>query len=104
MRRRPAARSPGPRVPTNFLGLPATLVGMTQEPDSSRYRARDVAVRRTRAIVVGVAAGAVALSGAGSFLAARAFKGHTTSSVTPAPTDSTALARVPGPQAVPPIA
>ena len=77
---------------------------MTPEPNSPRYRARDTAVRRTRAIVIGVAAGAVALSGAGSALAARAFKGHTTSSVTAAPTDPTPRAAVPGPQTVPPIA
>jgi hypothetical protein len=77
---------------------------MTHEPDRTRYRARDTAVRRTRAIVVGVAAGAVALSGACSALAARAFKGHTTSTVTAAPADPAPLARVPGPQTVPPIA
>ncbi len=37
---------------------------------------RDAALRRTRAIVAGVAAAAVGLSGALSVVAAQAFKGH----------------------------
>ena len=40
-----------------------------------QQRARDVALRRTRAIIAGVAAGAVALSGLLSVVASQAFKG-----------------------------
>jgi hypothetical protein len=40
-------------------------------------RVRDAALRRTRAMIAGVTAGAVALSGALSVVAAQAFKGHT---------------------------
>ena len=79
---------------------------MTREHENARFRTRDLAVRRTRVIVAGVAAGAVALSGACSALAARTFKGHATSrTVAQAPADPTPPAvRVPGPQTVPPIA
>jgi hypothetical protein len=42
---------------------------------AARYK-RDAALRRTRAIVAGVAAAAVGLSGAMSVVAAQAFKGH----------------------------
>jgi hypothetical protein len=77
---------------------------------SARLRARDAAVRRTRAIVVGVAAGAVALSGIFSVVAANAFKGRrpraATAKATATATSSGATSgrRVPGPDSVPPIA
>ena len=71
---------------------------------SARVRARDVAVRRTRGIVIGVAAGAVALSGVFSVVAAQAFKGR---SQQPAATSSVpalaAGASVPGPDDIPSI-
>jgi len=67
--------------------------GTGSEP--SRRRARDVALRRTRRLIAGVAAGAVALSGLLSVVAAQAFKGHTTSA-TP-----TTRSDVPGPQSIP---
>jgi hypothetical protein len=69
---------------------------------SARVRARDVAVRRTRGIVIGVAAGAVALSGVFSVVAAQAFKGHTQR---PAPASSEPVSGtpVPGPDDVPSI-
>ena len=76
------------------------------EPDhsgsqSARVQARDVAVRRTRAIVIGIAAGAVALSGVFSVVAAQAFKGHSQRPATsPKPVSGM---RVPGPDAVPAI-
>ena len=76
-------------------------------PQSARARARDAAVRRTRAIVVGVTAGAVALSGVFSVVAAHAFKGRKLHAATPTATSDAARPsgpRVPGPDAVPPIA
>jgi hypothetical protein len=78
-------------------------------PQSARARARDAAVRRTRAIVVGVTAGAVALSGVFSVVAAHAFKGRKLHAATPTATATSDAARpsgprVPGPDAVPPIA
>ena len=75
---------------------------MTRQNDSARLRTRDAAVRRTRAIVAGVAAGAVALSGACSALAAHAFKGHATAP--PRRPRRRRTVHVPGPQTVPPIA
>jgi hypothetical protein len=63
-----------------------------------RQRARDAALRRTRAIVASVAAGAVALSGLFAVVAAQAFKGHQ------APTAAQTRAagsRVPGPDSIP---
>ena len=45
-------------------------------------RARDAAIRRTKMIIAGIAAGAVALSGLFSVVAAQAFKGHQPGSVT----------------------
>jgi len=74
--------------------------------DDDRIRTRDAAVRRARGAVVGVAAGAVALSGLLSVVAAQAFKGHpqptvTVTNTTPAPTSRVP---VPGPEDVPPIA
>jgi hypothetical protein len=78
---------------------------------TARLRARDSAIRRTRAMVVGVAAGAVALSGAFSVVAANAFKGRqsraATATATPTATRAdvgTSGRRVPGPDSVPPIA
>jgi hypothetical protein len=43
---------------------------------TERGRARDAALRRTRAAIACVAAGAVALTGVFSVVAAQAFKGH----------------------------
>jgi len=78
-------------------------------PQSARARARDAALRRTRAIVVGVTAGAVALSGVFSVVAAHAFKGRQLHAATATATPASDAARpsgrrVPGPDAVPPIA
>ena len=71
---------------------------------------RDAALRRTRAIVAGVAAAAVGLSGALSAVAAQAFKGHPQRSA-PSPglvakaADRSRAPRVsvPGPQSIPSI-
>jgi hypothetical protein len=72
---------------------------------SAQLRARDAAVRRTRAIVVGVAAGAVGLSGVFSVVAAHAFKGRQPRAATSASADARPSGRrVPAPDAVPPIA
>lgn len=72
---------------------------------SARLRARDAAVHRTRAIVVGVAAGAIGLSGVFSVVAAHAFKGRPQRATPAATTDAQQSGRrVPGPDAVPPIA
>jgi hypothetical protein len=74
---------------------------------AARYT-RDAALRRTRAIVAGVAAAAVGLSGTLSVVAAHAFKGHSQGSST-APvakaSDRGRLPRVsvPGPQRIPSI-
>ncbi|HET8950753.1 MAG TPA: hypothetical protein VFN44_09590 [Solirubrobacteraceae bacterium] len=71
--------------------------------------ARDAALRRTRAIVVGVAAAAVGLSGALSAVAAQAFKGHPQRSAPPPDTVARAADRsgarvpVPRPQGIPAI-
>jgi hypothetical protein len=71
---------------------------------SVRLRARDAAVRRTRAIVVGVAAGAVGLSGVFSVMAAHAFKGRQPRAASATSADAVPSGRrVPGPDAVPPI-
>ncbi|HET8953215.1 MAG TPA: hypothetical protein VFN44_22025, partial [Solirubrobacteraceae bacterium] len=72
--------------------------------------ARDAALRRTRAIVAGVAAAAVGLSGALSAVAAQAFKGHPQRSA-PSPglvaktadRSRTPRVSVPRPQAIPSI-
>ncbi len=69
---------------------------------SARLRARDAAVRRTRAIFVGVVAGAVGLSGVFSVVAAHAFKGRQGRATTARARPSER--RVPGPDAVPRIA
>jgi hypothetical protein len=66
--------------------------------DAGRVHARDAALRRTRRLIAGVAAGAVALSGLLSVVAAQAFKGHAT---TTAPAARSQRAQVPGPQAIP---
>lgn len=69
-------------------------------------RERDAALRRTRVMIAGVAAGAVGVSGLLSVVAAQAFKGrpqrvagHTWAHAAPVP-----RTHVPGPQAIPPIA
>ena len=74
-------------APTQNLRRPSTLAVMTISQEAARSEARargthaarstrDAALRRTRAIVAGVAAAAVGLSGALSVVAAQAFKGH----------------------------
>jgi hypothetical protein len=68
-----------------------------ERTELDRQRARDAALRWTRGLIVGVAAGAVALSGVLSVVAAQAFKGHS-SSATPARSERL---RVPGPQSIP---
>jgi hypothetical protein len=62
-------------------------------------RARDAAIRRTRMIIAGVAAGAVALSGLFSVVAAQAFKGHQQGSATVTPAEN-----APTPTPAPPSA
>jgi hypothetical protein len=72
---------------------------------SARLRARDAALQRTRAIVVGIAAGAIGLSGVFSVVAAHAFKGRTQRATPTATTQAQPSGpSVPGPDAVPPIA
>jgi hypothetical protein len=73
---------------------------------AARYT-RDAALRRTRAIVAGVAAAAVGLSGALSVVAAQAFKGHPQPSA-PSPAKAADRSRaprvsVPRPQRIPSI-
>jgi len=59
--------------------------------ETSRTRARDVALRRTRMIIAAVAATAVALSGLFAGVAAQAFKGHQqNTATTPAAGDEAA--------------
>ena len=53
--------------------------------DNGRLRARDAAIRRTRMIIAGVAASAVALSGLFAGVAAQAFTGHQQSTATATP-------------------
>ena len=74
------------------------------------HHARDAALRRTRAIVAGVAAAAVGLSGALSVVAAQAFNGHPQrSEPTPGPVAKAAdrarapRVSVPRPQRIPSI-
>jgi hypothetical protein len=75
---------------------------------SHQLRARDAALRRTRGIVAGVAAGAVALSGLVSVVAAQAFKGHShRAAATPRSTAHRVRAHrnaVPPPDSIPAIA
>jgi hypothetical protein len=72
---------------------------MDPHPDEpARRRTRDAALRRTRVLVAGVVAGAVALSGLLSVVAAQAFKGH---AKTATPATRSDRAQVPGPQAIP---
>jgi hypothetical protein len=79
--------------------------GQARAEQPARLRARDAALRRTRAIVVAVAAGAIGLSGFFSVVAAHAFKGRQQRAPTPASTAAPATGgRVPRPDAVPPIA
>ena len=85
----------------------------TEVPERATLAARstrDAALRRTRAIVVGVAAAAVGLSGTLSVVAAQAFKGHPQSSApSPVPVakggDGSRSPRVsvPRPQRIPSI-
>ena len=56
---------------------------MTSEAGEARSHTRDKALRRTRALVAGAAAGAVGLSGVLSAVAAQAFKGHPHRSASP---------------------
>ena len=84
---------------------------MTSEAGEARSHTRDKALRRTRALVAGAAAGAVGLSGVLSAVAAQAFKGHPHRSASPpaavattADRSRTARVHVPGPQSVPSIA
>src|SRR5689334_4027945 len=67
----------------------------TSEP--GRVRARDAALRQTRRLIAIVAAGAVALSGLLSVVAAQALKGHPR---TAGPAARTEGAQVPGPQSI----
>jgi hypothetical protein len=77
-------------------------------PDPDQLRARDAALRRTRAIVAGVVAGAVGLSGLISVVAAQAFKGRAQAAATPpataAPRHGARRLPVSPPQAIPSIA
>ena len=76
---------------------------MTSDRDlDARRRRRDAALRRTRAVVAAVAAGAVTLSGLLSVVAAHAFKGH--ARVTTAAARQPLSTDVPGPDAIPSIA
>lgn len=67
-------------------------------------RRRDQGLRRARAIVAGVAVGAVGASGMVAVVAAQAFKGRPRSVATATAAQPLNAARVPGPQAVPSIA
>ena len=81
-------------------------------PQPDRVRTRDSALRVTRGAIAGVAAGAVALSGVLSVVAAQAFKGRphraatrTASARAPiAPAPRATRVHVPGPESVPSIA
>ena len=55
--------------------------------NASRVRLRDTALRRTKVLIAGIAAAAVALSGLFSVVAAQAFKGHQKADTTAAQTD-----------------
>ncbi len=55
--------------------------------DAGRARIRDTALRRTKVLIAGIAAAAVALSGLFSVVAAQAFKGHQQAGTTAARTD-----------------
>lgn len=74
-------------------------------PSAERVRTRDVALRRTRGLVAGVAAAAVGVSGLASVVAAQAFKGHTGRAPAPAPLRRarTQHAHVPAPERIPSI-
>jgi hypothetical protein len=76
----------------------------SERAESGRIMARDAALRRTRAAIAGIAAGAVALSGVLSVVAAQAFKGHPQRRAAAAARTRDARVRVPGPQSVPAIA
>ncbi len=75
-------------------------------PAAERVRRRDVALRRTRRLVAGVAVAAVGLSGLASVVAAQAFKGHQRRLALPAPVQGARAqhAHVPAPDSIPSIA
>lgn len=103
-------------APTHFLRPVPTLSVVMARPAGNpatigaaeRLRRRDVALRRARGLVAGVAAAAVGLSGLASVVAAQAFKGHQrrADASTPAPVHRQRAPRVdvPGPQRIPSIA
>jgi hypothetical protein len=68
-----------------------------------RVRTRDVALRRTRRLVAGVAVAAVGLSGLASVVAARTFKGHQRGAPAPAQRTRTSRVQVPAPDRIPSI-
>ena len=76
---------------------PHQRVDVAPGGEPGRARARDAALRLTRGLIVSIAAGAVALSGVLSVVAAQAFNGHS-SSATPARSERVG---VPGPQSIP---
>ncbi len=81
----------------------------TERADAARIRARDVALRRSRVLIGGVAAGAVVVSGVLSAVAAQAFKGHARKATTSVPVRHagrharTTRIHVPLPQPIPQI-
>jgi hypothetical protein len=92
--------------------MPRKAYEQEAAPPALRHR-RDTAVRATRWIVAGFAAGAVGLSGAVSAVAAHAFKGHARRPATTSPaarsTHTPTMRKaprvhVPGPQSIPAIA
>jgi hypothetical protein len=73
-----------------------------EEPEPGRVNARDAALRRTRGLIAGVVAAAVALSGLLSVVAAQAFKGHTKGAAPAARSDDAQSgSQVPGPDSIP---
>lgn len=86
------------------------MTGSAEHPAQSlaaeRVRRRDLALRRSRGLVAGVAAAAVGLSGLASVVAAQAFRGHQRRAPVPAPVQRarTPHVRVPGPDRIPSIA
>lgn len=104
------------RAPTNcyraavlrsYGNLTAAMQACRMAP-ADAVKARDATLRRTRGIVAGVAAGAVAASGLLSVVAAQAFKGHAatkaTTAATRAPERRAHRVPVPRPQSIPAIA
>ncbi|WP_028063927.1 hypothetical protein [Solirubrobacter soli] len=77
---------------------------MADRDTQRRSRARDLAVRRTQAAIVAVVAGAAALSGVFSVVAARAFSGHPrTVAASRVDQPGASRSRVPGPDSIPAI-